>query len=237
MKIICVILCVSLLVSGCYSTALLKKDESAPDDRDAKFYLQDSSRADSQGNRRKQVQEGYQVDEQRTGDGQEVEISLTNGTSFSGEVLSVRDGSIVVTDETGLLQEALMAGEHKFRVLLFAEVNRVEITGSSYTLVGTFAGATVGCLGGFALGAALPSNHKNQGVFDFQRMSFDQIGNEIGCAALGTLAGGILGHVVGNAASTNGSILISPQLRDFNVLTRVARYPSTEPAYLKTISR
>ncbi len=74
MKVMCLFLSLSLLVSGCYSSALLRVDKSAADDRDAKFYLQDSSRVESEWNRHKRVEGGYQVDGRRIKDGEEQEF-------------------------------------------------------------------------------------------------------------------------------------------------------------------
>jgi hypothetical protein len=54
--------------------------------------------------------------------------------------------------------------------------------------------------------------------------------------AIGSLVGSRGGLAVGAGVSHSSRALISPAQRDFKVLKGVARYPDSEPEYLKTVA-
>ncbi len=166
----------------------------------------------------------------------EVEITMTNGPKFHGEILSVRDSSIVVANQAGLSQEELMRHPLRISVLPFREVQSVETAGSSNTVLGLFAGMAIGCVGGYAIGASEPVEQKKDDVLGCGAAA-EKGSNEMTGAALGGLAGGAVGAIIGAGSSTNSSVLFSPAQPDFTILKNVARYPAVEPDFLKSIKR
>ncbi len=156
-------------------------------------------------------------------DSKVVDITMKNGPKFRGEILSMRDSSIVVASRAGLSQEELVRNPLRISVFPFSEVQSVETAGSSNTILGLFAGMVIGGAGGYAIGSSLPND-----FFDI---------NKSAGATLGCLAGGGIGAAIGAGSSHEGSVLVSPAQPDFAILKNVARYPVAEPDFLKSIRR
>lgn len=165
----------------------------------------------------------------------ELDFELSDGTKFTGEILSVRDGSLVVASPANQSQADLVANPHRVTVLADTLFSTIRFASTSHTVLGLFTGMGIGCIAGYAIGAAEPVSQAKNDVFGCNAAA-EHSSNELGGATIGALGGGVLGAVVGGAASTKGSVLISPTEREFKLLNNVARYPATEPGYLKTIA-
>jgi len=163
-----------------------------------------------------------------------VDILLADGATFTGEILALRDSSIVVAAPAGLAESALMSGTHSIVVLPHRQILSIQTAGSSYVLLGLASGCVAGCLVGAAIGSGKEVEQKQNDTFGCEKNS-EEVNNTSTGAVIGSLVGALVGLGVGNAASTKGQVLVSAAQRDFNALKGVTRYPATEPEYLKSI--
>jgi len=160
-------------------------------------------------------------------DAPEVEIILENKAILTGQIFALRETSIVAWVGTNANQS--------FVVLPHRRILNVQTVGHSNILVGLCAGCAVGLLAGFAIGGS-QEVHEDKDDWLGCRAAAERSANQTEGAALGSLVGSLVGLVVGGATSTPSRVLITPGQRDFNVLRGVARYPDSEPEYLKSIS-
>jgi outer membrane lipoprotein SlyB len=155
----------------------------------------------------------------------EVEIVLADGTELTGHIVALRDSSIVVSAD-------VTKGTNGIIVLPHRQVLNVQTAGSSHVLVGLFSGCTLGCLTGLAIGRS-QSVHSDCGPGG---EAMERDANGVIGGAIGSLVGSLVGLAVGAGVSHSSRALISPAQRDFKVLKGVARYPDSEPEYLKTVA-
>lgn len=155
----------------------------------------------------------------------EVEILLVDGATLTGNILALRDTSIVLWAD-------VTSGKQSAVVLPHRQILNVQTAGSSYILVGLLSGCAVGCLTGVAIGGSQPVEQHG----DCSNPAAEKEANQVTGAAIGSLVGALVGLAVGGGASQSSRVLVSPAQRDFKVLKGVARYPDSEPEYLKSIA-
>ncbi len=122
MKAICVTLCLSLLVSGCYSSVPLVKNESAQDDQDVRFFLRDSSTIESREDDHHRVAAGYKVDGIRFNEGEEER-------DFSG-VIPDQDISrieVIEAKNVPLIVAGIVIINAAALIIYFAPGNRIKV--------------------------------------------------------------------------------------------------------------
>jgi hypothetical protein len=158
-------------------------------------------------------------------DAKEVDIILIGGAKVAGEILAMRDSSIVIAIPAGLSQEELVAEPNMVTVIQDSQINNVKAVGSSHTILGLLLGMPIGALTGCVIGSNHPDETNN--IFNGYALG----GGLRGCA-LGALAGAAVGY----SLKTGSDLLISPSRRDFRILDRVARYPIVEPQYLRSLA-
>jgi UDP-N-acetylglucosamine enolpyruvyl transferase len=168
-------------------------------------------------------------------DQQAVEISLTDGVKFTGEIISLRDSSVLVAREVGLSYTSLATVKQTLMVLPFARINSIRVV-STHPLAGLFIGTAIGCAGGCAIGNAAPVEQHKDDVLGCEAQS-ERTDHTIVGAGAGGLAGAVVGSLIGSAVTTVDADLISPTKRDFQILKNVARYPGEEPSFLKSVGR
>jgi hypothetical protein len=158
----------------------------------------------------------------------EVEIVLDDGAVVTGQILALRDTSIVCWMDVTNGKESIVVLPHN-RIL------NLQTVGNSNIVLGLFAGCTVGLLAGCAIGG---SQDVQEGKDDWTGCTgaVERGANQTAGAAVGSLVGSALGLIVGGATSNASEVLISPARRDFKVLKQVARYPDSEPEYLKSVA-
>ena len=176
-----------------------------------------------------------------TADRTAVDITLFSGMKMSGEILAVRDSSIVIVREVGISSVDLMAQPKKATVLPFSGIMSVQTPGTSHILVGAAAGMAIGCVAGCAIGESQPVEVQQQpneslGCGAAAQAEQQRSDNEANGALIGGLGGAVIGGMIGGATSSGGLVLVSPERRDFNILKSVARYTGPEPDYLRSIA-
>jgi len=192
----------SLLATGCSTTTYLSLTE----------------------NDKEQIKQKLNDCEHSENEGAEITISKKNGTEINGELLTVRDTSIVICSYIGLSETDLAIINHSIYNIRKNEIKEVTFAGSNYI----WTGLGIGMAGGVAIGAlggsASETGSSYKGV------------PTIGFGIIGALAGAIIGSIVGYLLSTQEFILQEiPSGYDMSFLKPFARYPDEEPEYLRVI--
>jgi len=200
--LIFIVAILSILTTGCSNTTYVSLSES----------------------NREQIEEHLNYDEQDEGVGVEVKLSLKNGTEVNGELLSVRDNTLIICKEYSATEGELANRTYPINTIQNNEIKELIIEGDSYIWAGIGYGALGGALIAAVVGYAIAVEEKSFGV------------EILGGGLIGFIVGAFAGGVVGNANSTNDIILSGiPADYDLSILKPLARYPDEEPEYLKVI--
>lgn len=158
--------------------------------------------------------------------GAEITLSKNNGTEINGELLFVRDTSIIICPDIALFETELARINHPIYNIRNSEIIEITIEGGWYI----WSRMGYGALGGALLGAGLAAA-------TYEKSSYmSETGAIIIVGVLGTLVGAITGGVVGYTLSSEEFILQEiPPGYDFSFLKSFARYRDEEPEYLKAI--
>ena len=166
---------------------------------------------------------------QNEDEGAEVTVLLKDGTEIYGELLSVRDSSIIICTEYSASEEELANGLYPIISIKIQEIQKIKVEGESEFWVGAGYGALIGVAVGIGLGLALgdddcrhcianPTAEDKAIIFSF----------------LLFFIGAVVGGIVGNANSTDDVVFQNiPQGYDFLGIKQLARYPDKEPEFLK----
>jgi len=200
MKILIIIVVIfGLLASGCSTTTYLNLTE----------------------NNKEQVEQKLNDYEQNEDVGAEITISLNYLTKINGELLSVRESSLIICTEYSATEEVLASLKYPITTVPNDKIKELTIEGNDYTWigwVGAAAGAGIGVLVG--LGTEVS----------------DIISPVVGIGFLGLQFGVLVGSIVGYILSTDDVILQEiPPSYNFSLLKPLARYPDEEPEYLRAI--
>ena len=200
--LIIIVAILSILTTGCSTTTYVSLSES----------------------NREQIEEHLNYDEQDEDVGVEVTLSLKNGTEVNGELLSVRDNTLIICKEYSATEGELANLTYPINTIPNNEIKELTIEGDSYIWAGIGFGALGGAILGAIVGYVIAVEEKSFGV------------EIIGGGLIGIIVGAIASGVVGNANSTDDVILQEiPMDYDFSFLKPLARYPDEEPEYLKAI--
>ena len=158
--------------------------------------------------------------------GVEVTLSLWNGKEINGELLSVRDSTMIICTQYSATEDELSNLTYPIITFRNDDMKEFTIEGSNYV----WTGMGYGALGGAALGTLVvtATYEKNSGISQPYASIFGGI--------LGALVGAIAGTIVGYSLSTDDVILQEiPPDYDLAVFKPLARYPDEEPEYLRAI--
>ncbi len=158
-----------------------------------------------------------------------VEVSLTGGRRFKGEVIAVRESTVVLGTRPGLSPVEMMKDPATLIVVPFSAILGISTEGSHNAATGFLVGAPLGCLGGYAIGSSIQVENKTNDLIGCAGATTDAVDNRLTGMAVGFLAGAAIGCAAGSASGEKGQELISVQQRDFTFLRAVARYPYEEP--------
>jgi len=163
----------------------------------------------------------YQQDENV---GAEVTLLLKDSTEIYGELLSVRDSSVIICTEHSATEKELASLKYPINTVRNDEIKELTLEGTNYVLsglgIGIAAGTGIGVLAGLAVE---PSGQS-------------YISPELALGVLGFIVGAIVGPIVGYSLSTEEFVLQEiPPGYDFSLLKPLARYPGEEPEYLRAI--
>jgi hypothetical protein len=178
--------------------------------------------------------------------GTDVVILLVSGQEVEGELVSVRDSSVLIAVDRESIPPGLPPPIQGILAIKDTLVSHVVVEGSSHVLLGTGLGLVAGVVGGGAIGAASyspqpPPNPK--GPFEaigvavaYPFVEGARAGSYVvGGMLIGAVVGALVGAGVG-AATSKSDIevnLFVPAER--SALKKVARYPDKEPKALERI--
>lgn len=163
---------------------------------------------------------------------EEVEVTLSGDVKVKGEILAVRESSIVMATRFGLSEEELMQNPKQIVVVRNERIAKVETPSSSYIGLGVLGGLAVGCGAGCAIGSEMVKQEKND-ILGCNALA-EQSNNMIAGSMIGGLAGTAVGAVVGAAVSEKGIVITGASA---DKLKALARYQDGEPEFLRAIGR
>ncbi|MGA2623429.1 MAG: hypothetical protein ABSF91_06195 [Bacteroidota bacterium] len=159
--------------------------------------------------------------------GARVEVFLNDGQKITGELLSVRESTLVVSFADGEhFKEGTSQREDSFIVLKSNRIQKVFIEGKSYVDFGIGFGLVAGAGIGLVVGLANSSSTTGGGWDPFPDIGTG-IGNVLRTAAYtigGAGAGSIIGYVVGSQASSSDKEVAILSLQDMQTLKGYARF-------------
>jgi len=155
--------------------------------------------------------------------GAEVFIIMNNNDQYTGGLLTVNDCTMILKNEYGLSEEALLNSASNIYVIHNQDINSIWILGEDNHLIGIAIGIPIGAAIGYAGGDDPPG-------------WFSMTAGQKACA-LGIL-GGVVGFIAGAASSTYDEEIYNyknTEECDFTKLNIYSRYGGEEPDYLKEI--
>jgi hypothetical protein len=164
----------------------------------------------------------------------EVEVTLTTGESLTGEILSVREQSVLLTTRYGAGEEVLVDNKSLVRVVDLELIKEVALPGSSHMVHGMGIGMALGCLAGCLIGGSQEVSNQKNDIFGCSGWA-EKNANACSGGLIGGSGGTLVGAGVGGALSGNDIILFGHNKRDPAALRSVARYYDKEPEFLKSV--
>ncbi len=160
-------------------------------------------------------------------DGAEMEILLIPGQKVGGELLVVREHSLLLSLWKGATKEQLQASNAALVEVSTAAIESVTLRreGGGYAAVGALTGCVIG--GGIGYLVSKPSENEEP-VGQIVEATFSPL-TTVACALLG--AG--LGALVGSAIREDKTVGASSGDPDFVSLNEYARFQSGEPEFLR----
>ncbi len=177
-------------------------------------------------NNREQFEDKINVYEQDENVGDEVILSLKNGTEINCELLSVRDSTITICTEHSATEEELASLKYPINTVRNDEIRKITIEGSNYVWtglgIGILAGTGIGLLVGWAIVGDPQHGYEGYGI--------------AGGGILGLIVGAIAGPIIGAGLSTDDVVIfVTPPGYNLSFMKPRARYPDEEPEYLRAI--
>ena len=185
---------------GCYSSPAINQDE----------YVETNSTTD-----------------QRNA-GAKVFILMNNGEEYTGELLIVRDSTMLLCKEYEASEEDLTDLVHPFYSLQNQDIKQIELMGENHLIAGLVFGGLAGFIvtAVIAIGIALSSQNSSGGA---EAIVILLIGGGIGM---------LIGSTIGGSNTTYDEVVFdsaNPGEFDFTKLNIYSRYGGKEPNYLKEI--
>ena len=163
--------------------------------------------------------------------GAKVFILMNNGEEYTGELLIVRDSTMLLCKEYEASEEDLTDLVHPFYSLQNQDIKQIELMGENHLIAGIVFGALGGAAAGLMLGIALAyssSSSSSETRFGYFATGF------LIAVGIGILVGGATG-----ASNTTYDEVVyeysNPEEYDFTNLNIYSRYGGKEPNYLKEI--
>jgi hypothetical protein len=150
--------------------------------------------------------------------GAEVFIVVNNGEEYTSELLTVRDSTIIVSNEYGLTEEELLQSAYQINIIGIHNIKSIWILGEDNLLIGLAIGVGIGY-------ALLRISASQEGEYKYY------------IAGLGLLSA-VTGLLVGASTSRYDEEIYNyknPEDFDFTQLNIYSRYGGKEPEYLKEI--
>ena len=170
--------------------------------------------------------------------GAKVVIKMNNGTMYNGELLTVRDSTMIVCEQYEASEEDLSNSVFQINIISNYNIDLMEVEGDSKISEGIAIGIGMGVAVGAVIGLASgddPSAH-SKGWSGFLKFTAEEKAF-FGICCLGSL-GALIGFIAGSFSSTYDKEVynyVIPEDYDFTQLNIFSRYESNEPDYLKAI--
>jgi len=165
--------------------------------------------------------------EKDSGVGVEVSLLLNNGNDVNGELLSVRETTIILCSEYSATEEEL--AKLTYPILLFPnnEIQQLTIEGTNWVWEGIAAGAVIGASTALILGM---SGTLGEGGTKEENQAQTNAVVFVFSLCFGA------GWGIGYALSTEEYVLQEiPPNYNWSILKPLSRYPNREPEYLRAI--
>jgi hypothetical protein len=161
--------------------------------------------------------------------GKRLVMQTLYGERVEAELLSVRDDALIVGSDEFISGSQHLDGIGYVRVIPSEELENIVIEGKSYKTAGTVVGAVAGALVG---AVTTRSSRRSRTSFrgssgEYLPFGMLALDTQLAGAALGAGIGGLLGHAVGSALSTE-DVTVHP--RHIWSLRPMARFNRVEPA-------
>lgn len=155
-------------------------------------------------------------------DGRKIAITLRNGQELRGELLSVREKSLVVIKVDNVGDHELMNHPEFIAAVPQHEIRTVTIEAKWHVRVGMRIGWILGTVAGIISGSS--SKHHDKA-------------DAVGGGVLGGLGGLLIGTLIGAFGSSPGEEVDTDSLQDLSCFRQYARYQKDEPVCLQTFGR
>ena len=163
--------------------------------------------------------------------GRRITIMLRSGQEVKGELLSVREKSLVVTKVNDVSDWELTDHPEFIAAVSGQDIQKVIIKGKSHVLGGMGIGLLAGTLGGVIIGGSAGKTD-NTTVNSISQPMF-----AAGGAVIFGLGGLLVGALIGGASSKGGEEINADSLQDLFYFRQYARYQENEPEFLKTFGQ
>lgn len=160
--------------------------------------------------------------------GSRVTVSLTNTQIVKGELLSVRDSSLVIATKQYTEYSINPNDRSRIAVIKFQDIDSVTTPGHSWRIWG----AGLGYFSGAILGAVVANSPTSTG--DASQIS-EALNRTLIGMAIGSGVGVTAGYVLGDMASVDEATVTPTQPSGFLLLKEHSRYPEGEPEVLQAI--
>lgn len=163
--------------------------------------------------------------------GRLVTVWFLDGTVVRGELIAVGESTLVVSDEEGISDEALLSRAKYLSVCAKADLGTVIIEGNSHVLMGMGLGALCGITAGMLIGASSDASGID---------AVDAVARPVSTglwATVGGLGGLAIGGIVGAAASTSGEEADVRALKNLLLFRPHARFTGEIPPALRSVGR
>jgi len=207
-SIIIAVIFAGLVVGGCSGTTYLNLSEYSNEQAE-------------------EIINNYPTDEDI---GAELTLTLKDSTEITGELLSVRDNSIIICEYYSAYDDELAELKYPILAVRNEEIQILTLEGSNNLSSGLGIGALVGTATGLLLAAILVASQPENEDPDPESTTYIIMGSA------GFLIGAMIGTSVGAGTSADEIMLNDILLGyDFLILKPLARYPDDEPEYLRAI--
>jgi hypothetical protein len=161
--------------------------------------------------------------------GAKVLIIMNNGEEYTGELLRVRDSTIILCKEYEASEEDLSDLVYPFYSLQNEDIKQIKLKGENHLVGGIVFGSLGGIVAGLMLGTAIAYGSSNSETSFTSATAGFLIAVGIGI---------LIGSTIGTSNTTYDEVVYEyayPEEYDFTKLNIYSRYGSKEPTYLKDI--
>jgi len=158
--------------------------------------------------------------------GANVMVTLNDGGSVEGEVLSVRDTAVTISTAEDESEDFLVKHPEVITIVRYQDVQKMIIRGESKLGAGMGKGFLIGAGTGALIGLA--SGGSTGGIVHISGPEMALIGG-LGLRAVGFF----IGTIAGIASSTSDREIVPQSNEDFRSLKMLARYLGNEPEFLQ----